>query len=302
MTEDVLFSLPDLPSPPVAAATAPLPVPEPAPPAVPDLPSPVVRLLALGDQFTQHNDHLSRLRPAYGAARGHASAQFLVSTCLEAVQAIEDQPMYGNVSMTEATIRIKQLAVLTGQAVRHLAEAKALLGASASESGPPSRDGEIERQIQLARELTALAPVAAVESASAVASEIHRRRSTSTTATDGLAPAEQAALHATARGHVVIGRSQGQDSVHSRGSSVHIDSVRALEGRGLIAIEPASAPPAFNGGPPRDRVRLTLSGALSVAAFLGHSPRTPARTTPTARPARAAAAPAPAPVRATPPR
>ncbi|MCX4776894.1 hypothetical protein [Streptomyces sp. NBC_01264] len=245
----------------------------------------MVRLLALGDQFTQHNDHMARLRPTYGAARGHASAQILVLACLEAVQAIADQPIHANVALTEAAVRIKQLAVLTGQAVRHLAEAKALLSAPASPPALASRGGEIERQIQLARELTALAPAAAVESASTVALEIHRRRNSTNTTADGLTPAERTALHATARGHVVIGRQQGREYVHSRDSSVDIGTLRVLEGNGLIAIEPAGAPPAFDGGPPLDRVRLTLSGALSVAALLGYSPQSPARATPTARPA-----------------
>ncbi|WP_327417532.1 hypothetical protein [Streptomyces sp. NBC_01233] len=292
MTEDVLFSLPETPSPPEPAPAASLPVAAPAPPPIPDEPSPVVRLLALSDQFTQYNDHMARLRPTYGAARGHVSAQILVSACLEAVQAIEDQPMYANVALTEAAVRIKQLAVLTGQAVRHLAEAKALLGAPASPSKPASRGGEIERQIQLARELTALAPAAAVESASAVALEMQRRRAPTTTAADGLTPAERTALHATARGHVVIGRPQGREYVHSRDGSVRVDTLRVLEASGLIAIEAAGAPPAFDGGPPRDRVRLTLSGALSVAAFLGHHPHTSAPETPTARPARSSASPA----------
>lgn len=251
----------------------------------------MVRLLALGDQFTQHNDSLARLRPAYGANRGHASAQFLVSACLEAVQAIEDQPMYANVALTEAAVRIKQLAVLTGQAVRHLAEAKALLGTPASEAEAPSRGSEVERQIQLAWELTALASVAAVESASAVASEIHRRTAATSTGAEGLTLAERTALHATARGHVVIGQRNGHQYVHSRGSSVHIDILHALEQAGLVAIELGSAPPAFGGGPPHDRVRLTLRGATAVTAFLGRRPGFPA-SNPSPLPARTTAAPA----------
>ncbi|MFZ3548812.1 hypothetical protein ACODT3_25005 [Streptomyces sp. 4.24] len=250
----------------------------------------MVRLLALGDQFTQHNDGLARLRAAYGAARGHTSAQILVSACLEAVQAIEAQPMHASDAVTEAAVRIKQLAYLTGQAVRHLAEAEALLGARASESDPAPRSEEVDRQIQLARELTALAPAAAVESATAIAAEIHRHRPSASTAADGLTPAERTALQATARGHVVIGRRQAGEYAHSRDSTVHIDTLRALEGKGLIAFEPACAPPAFDGGPPHDRIRLTLNGALSVAAFLGHGPHTPARSAPTARPARPTAA------------
>ncbi|MCY0940261.1 hypothetical protein [Streptomyces antarcticus] len=256
------------------------------------MPSPVVRLLALADQFTQHNDQLARLRPAYGATWGHASAQVLVSACLDAVQAIVDRPMYAGVTLTEATVRIKQLAVLTGQAVRHLAEAKEQLGAPASPSDPPSRGGEVAHQIQLARELTALAPAMALESASAVASEIHRRRPATATENDALTPAERAALHATARGHVVIGRREGREYVHSRDSSVHIDTLRALEHAGLVAVDPGSAPPAFDGGPPHDRVRLTLSGAMAVTAFLGRGPRTPPLSAPRALGAHTTAAPA----------
>ncbi|MCY0933847.1 hypothetical protein [Streptomyces sp. H34-S4] len=251
----------------------------------------MVRLLALADQFTQHNDQLARLQPAYGATWGHTSAQVLVSACLEAVQAIADQPMYAGVTLTEATVRIKHLAVLTGQAVRHLAQAKAQLSAPASPSDPPSRSGEVTHQIQLARELTALAPVMALESATAVASEIHRRRPATTIGNDALTPAERAALHATARGHVVIGRREGREFVHSRGSSVHIDTLRALEHAGLVAVEPGSAPPTFGGGPPHDRVRLTLSGATAMTVFLGRGPRTPALSAPGAVPARTGAAP-----------
>ncbi|MFB7781330.1 hypothetical protein ACFC1D_01280 [Streptomyces vinaceus] len=235
----------------------------------------MVRLLALADSFTQHNDQLARLQPAYGATWGHASGQALVSACLAAVQAIVDQPMYAGVTLTEATVRIKQLAVLTGQAVRHLAQAKAQLGATPSPSDPPTRNGEVAQQIQLARELTALAPAMALESASAVASEIRRRRAAPTNGNDALTPAEQTALHATARGHVVISLREGREFVHSRGNSVHIDTLRALEHAGLIAIEPGSAPPAFGGGPPHDRVRLTLSGATALTTFLGRGPRTP---------------------------
>ncbi|CAM5327864.1 hypothetical protein SAVIM338S_00868 [Streptomyces avidinii] len=255
-------------------------------PAVADPPSPVLRLLALADQFTQFNDQLARLQPAYAAAQGHSSANSLVSACREAVQAIVEQPMYAGVALTEATVRIKQLAVLTGQAVRHLADASARLAAAPPPSDTPTRSGDIARRIELARELTLLAPVAAVESASTLAAEFQRRRAATATGADALAPSQRTALHATARGHVVIARHQGRESVHSRSNSVHIDTLRALEQAGLVAVEPGSAPPAFDAGPPRDRVRLTLTGAMALTAALGRSPRIQALTAPTARPAR----------------
>lgn len=285
MTDDVLFSLPDEPAP---TATAPPPRSEPTPPAsapVPpepsfqEPPSPVVRLLALADQFTQYNDHLARLRPAYGAARGHTSATFLVSACTEAVQAIQDQQIPATAAVTEAAIRIKQLAYLTAGAARHLAEAKDLLGAQAS--GPDQARGtqEIDRQIALAQELTALGPAAALEAATAVALELHRSSLTGATAAGRLTPAERTALYAAARGHLAIGRSGDREHVHSRSRTVHIDTVLDLEHQGLTAREPASAPPAFDGGPPQDRVRLTLSGAMAVAAQLGRAPYAPALAT-----------------------
>ncbi|MFG2979371.1 hypothetical protein ACGFYY_41100 [Streptomyces sp. NPDC048331] len=301
MTDDALFSLPGLPSSPTpkprsrtgpptspptpapprpATPLTPCPASPPAPeapvPAVAGPPSPVLRLLALADQFTQHNDQLTRLQPAYAAAQGHASANSLVNACLEAVQAIVEQAAYGGVAVTEATVRIKQLAVLTGQAVRHLADAKALLGTTRSSSDAPAGNGGIAHRIQLAGELTLLAPVAAVESASTLATEVHRRRPAAATGADALAPSQRTALHATARGHLVIARHQGHEAVHSRGNSVRIETLRALEQAGLLAVEPGSAPPAFGAGPPRDRVRLTLTGAMALTASLGRSPRTPA--------------------------
>lgn len=307
MTDDALFSLPDPPPPTVPGRTTQTAPSRPTPPAasppapsvqgarsqsIPDLPSPVVRLLALADQFTQHNDQLARLQPAYGATWGHTSARILVSACLEAVEAIVDQPMYAGVTLTEATVRIKHLAVLTEQAVRHLAEAKEQLGAPASPSDPASRGGAVAHQIHLARELTILAPAAALESASVVASEIRRHQPATTSGSDVLTPAERTALHATARGHVVIGRREGREYAHSRGSSVQLDTLRALEQAGLVAIQPGSAPPAFDEGPPHDRVRLTPSGAMAVTAFLGRSTHTPAPPFPSMVPARTPLAPA----------
>ncbi|MEU9001249.1 hypothetical protein [Streptomyces sp. NPDC048551] len=129
-----------------------------------------------------------------------------------------------------------------------------------------------------------------MESASTLASEIQRRRPAAAPGANALTASQRTALHATARGHVVIGRHEGRESVHSRGGCVHLDTLRALEQAGLVAIEPGSAPPSFPAGPPRDRVRLTLSGAMALTAALGRSPRTPALTALAALPARTTAA------------
>ncbi|MFG2294634.1 hypothetical protein [Streptomyces sp. NPDC048603] len=248
---------------------------------VPEPPTPVERLLALAGDVTRHNDALSLFRPtaASGPALGaHAdSATQLAHAALTAVQAVRDQQLYASADLIDATVRIKQVAYLSGEAVRHLAEAQATVTASALAhpglTGLP--DGTAE-QIQLAQELTALAPEAAVEAAAGIARETHRRRPSATTAADGLAAAELSALHAVARDHVVMARSQGREYVHSRDGSVRINTLRSLEGKGLIVRAPACAPPAFHGGPAQDRIRLTTGGATAVAALLAPPPTAPA--------------------------
>ncbi|MEU6312320.1 hypothetical protein [Streptomyces sp. NPDC047014] len=296
MPDDVLFSLPDEPG---SAPPATNPASERTPPAVsaPDPPAPtagqppcpVVRLLALADQFTQHNDSLARLRPAYGAARGHASAQVLASACTDAVKAIEEQSLPATAAVREAAIRIKQLAYLTEGSSRHLAAAKALLSTPAPETDQGRGGRDIVRQTELAQELTALGPASALQAATTVALAMNRRSHPGAMDAGRLTHVERATLNATARGHLATGWSAGQEFAHSQTGTAYIATVLSLEQQGLIAREPASAPPAADGGPPQDRVRLTLKGAMIVAAQLGRGLYTPAPATTAAR-----ATPAPA--------
>ncbi|MCX5582964.1 hypothetical protein [Streptomyces erythrochromogenes] len=234
-----------------------------------------IRLLALADQFTQHTDGLARLQPAYVAARGHASAQFLVSACTQAVQAIQDQPALKAASGSEALVRIKQLGYLTAEAGRHFAAAKALLALPAKDSNPEPRAREFDRLITLAQELLVLAPATALEAAAAIAAEAGRLAPVAAWASDGLSPVEQTALHAAARGDLVIGFSGGREYVESREPALRASVVHSLEQRGLVAREIASVPPAFDGGPPHDRIRLTPTGATAAAVYLGRPARTP---------------------------
>ncbi|MFE2361104.1 hypothetical protein [Streptomyces virginiae] len=257
---------------------------------VPEPPTPVERLLALAGDVTRHNDALYLFRPTAtsGSALGaHAdSAAQLAHAALTAVQAVHDQQLYASADLIDAMVRIKQVTYLSGEAARHLAEAQAAVTAAALAdpelTGLPDTAAE---QIQLAQELTALAPEAAVESATGIARETHRRRPSATTATDGLATAELSTLHAVARGHVVMARSQGREYVHSRDGSVRIGTLRSLEGKGLIVRAPATAAPAFHGSPAQDRIRLTVRGAAAVAALLTLPPAAPAAAPAPAMPA-----------------
>ncbi|GHD79518.1 hypothetical protein ACFQL8_19490 [Streptomyces goshikiensis] len=239
-------------------------------------PTPVERLLALAGDFTQHNDAFVLLLPALAADDLQVladSAKHLARESLAAVQAVEDQRLYASVALIEATVRTKQLAYLSSAVARHLSEAGAqLTGTTPTQTEPPAALEGVRDQIQLAQELTLLAPAAAVEAASGVAREVHRRQPSGTPAAAGpLAAAELTALHAAALGLVVMARGMGREYVHSRDHGVRIGTLRSLENKELIAIAPNSAPPAYEGGPPQDRIRLTCGGTTAVAALLVHS-------------------------------
>ncbi|MFI2614908.1 hypothetical protein [Streptomyces sp. NPDC018584] len=106
--------------------------------------------------------------------------------------------------LSDAVVRLKQLAYLcTASAGR----------------GP-----------QLARELTALAPEAVLDSATRVAGEIRRRRWSGAPRPDEpLSTAQHTALHEIARGHVVVAGSTDRSCVHHRTTRVLISTLRSLE-------------------------------------------------------------------------
>lgn len=253
---------------------------------VPEPLTPVERLLTLAGEFTRHNDTIDLIRPTADSPpdlEAHAgSANDLAHESLAAVKAVHDQQLYASADLVDALVRIKQLAYLSSEAARHLTEAQEALAAAPEHSGLPEG---VSHQIQLARELTALAAGAVVESATAIARETQRRRPAAATAAADLTPAELSALHAAARGHVVMTQSLGREYVHSRDHRVRISTLRSLESKGLIAREPGSAPPAFYSGLPQDRIRLTRGGTGAVAALLAVPTATPTISAPAAAPA-----------------
>lgn len=264
---------------------------------MPEPRTPVELLLSLSGNYTRHNDALALFRPTHASgpelgAHANSAAQ-LAHESLAAVKAVQDQQLYASADLIDATVRIKQIAYLSSEAARHLAEAQAVVTAASltnpERTGPP--DG-VDRQVQLAQELTALAPEAAIESATGIARETQRRRPAAAGASDGLAAAELSALHAAARGHVVMAQSLGRQYVHSRDGRVRIGTLRSLESKGLITREPATAPPAYDNGPAQDRIRLTAGGATAVAALLAAPPTAPASATPAVPPVSATSTPA----------
>ncbi|MFF2508690.1 hypothetical protein ACFVTY_35795 [Streptomyces sp. NPDC058067] len=234
-------------------------------------PTPLERLLHLADQYTQHNDALDLLLRASDppAPDAHAaSAQRLATDTLSAVKAIQDERHYESVELTETVTRLKQLAFLTG--------ASADLSAGT------------------ARELTALAPEAAVSCAVTLAAETRRRRwATAPAPDDRLNAVQRTALAEIACGHVVASSSLGREFTRSREPKVLMSTLRSLEAKGLAERTARSAHAAYVGGPPLDRVRLTSAGITALASVIdapAAGPSTAPGTTPRPLPAAAQAA------------
>lgn len=234
-------------------------------------PTPVERLLHLADQYTQHNDTLDLLLRATDppAPDAHAaSAQRLATDTRTAIKAIQDERLYESDELSETVMRLKQLAFLTS--------ASADLSAGT------------------ARELTALAPEAAVSCAVTLAAETRRRRwATAPAPDDRLNAVQRTALAEIACGHVVASSSLGREFTRSREPKVLMSTLRALETRGLTERTARSAHAAYLGGPPLDRVRLTSAGITALVSVIDAppaGPRTAPGTTPRPLPAAAQAA------------
>ncbi|MGW0710196.1 hypothetical protein ACWD4G_30285 [Streptomyces sp. NPDC002643] len=228
---------------------------------VPPPRTPVERLLHLADQYTRHNDALDLLLDpaARPEQQDHvASSQRLASATRTTIKAIQDERLYASTELTETVVRLKQLA---------------LLSAASADLG-----------LQEARELTALAPAAAVGCAASLSCETQRRRSSSAIPSEEqLTATQRTALEQIACGHVVASSSLGREFTRSREPKVLMSTLRALESKDLAERSPGSAPGAYHGGPPQDRVRLTSAGVTALAAVIGlplTGPRTAPGTTP----------------------
>jgi hypothetical protein len=257
---------------------------------VPAPPTPVGRLLALADLYTQHNDKVDLL--LFGRAEEQdpsdyaASARRLERESLAAVKAIQDQRLRASDRLSDAVVRLKQLAYLSGGATRYLTAGQQALPPADTEHERPGLHRRVGRYAWLARELTALAPREAVECAARIAGEMRRRSPAGTTA-DDLGPEQRGVLLEVACGHICVARDLGRQHVYFRYTFVGVDMLRQLEAQGLISREAASAPPSFRGGLPRDRVRLTARGIAALGALIEPPPTL--RFPPAARPVPATA-------------
>ncbi|MFF1420032.1 hypothetical protein [Streptomyces sp. NPDC058280] len=214
---------------------------------VPAQPTPVERLLLLADHYVRHNDMLDLLLRSGSEPEAHVdSAQQLAAATRTAIKVVTDQRLYESRELSDAVVRLQQLAYLSSASTDH--------------------------RLPLARALTALAPEAAVDCATSVAGEIRRRRWTATDDPDQqLTATQHTALWEIARGHVVATGSPGRPYVPYRGARVLISTLRSLEAKDLAERVPKSASSVYT---LQDRVRLTSAGAIALASALGLPPAT----------------------------
>ncbi|MFJ4828841.1 hypothetical protein ACIP79_02720 [Streptomyces sp. NPDC088747] len=213
-------------------------------------PTPVERLLLLADQYVQHNDLLDRLLRASSPSEpdAHAaSAQRLASAARTALKAVTDERLSRSPDLSDAAVRLEQLAFLSS--------------ASA------------DQQLPMARTLTALAHEVAMGCADTLAHAIRHRQWTARDSPDqSLTAAHHSALWEIACGNVVATSSLGRQYVHCRDERVLMGTLRALEAKGLAERVPDTAPVAYAGGPLQDRVRLTPSGTTALAMAISSPP------------------------------
>ncbi|MEU9189251.1 hypothetical protein AB0D14_32845 [Streptomyces sp. NPDC048484] len=229
-------------------------------------PTPVERLLLLAEQYVQHNDTLDRLLRSGSPSEPDvhvASAQHLASATRAAITAVTDERLFQSHELSDAVVRLQQLAFLSSSSA--------------------------ERRLPMARTLTALAPAAVMDCADTVADELKRRQRHTTAPPDHrLTTTHHAALWEIAGGNVVATSSLGRQYVHYRDERVLIGTLRSLEANGLAERVPKSAPSAYVGGPLQDRIRLTSAGTTALAAAISSPPASRAPgTTPASVPATA---------------
>ncbi|MFZ4190538.1 hypothetical protein [Streptomyces pseudogriseolus] len=233
---------------------------------------PVERLLALADLYTEHNDRIDLLfagRAPHDPGASVSSARRLEREALASITAVRQQRLPAIEPVSSAVVRLKQIAYLTSGATRYLTAAQQALPVGDAAHAPPDSRRGLGQYLRLARELTALAPAAIVESATHIAARLPDRARSSTTV-PGMDAGHRDALLEVARGHVIVSGQYGQRG-YGHTVAVDIDVLRHLETQELATREPASAPPFFPGGPLRDRVRLTSLG-LSVLSTVIDSP------------------------------
>ncbi|MEW2620864.1 hypothetical protein [Streptomyces sp. NPDC048106] len=252
-------------------------------------PKPEERLLALAGLYTQHNDRIDLWlhgRAVLGPDAYAASARHLERATYACITTVRKQRLPSTEPMASAVVRLKQIAHLTGGATRYLTTAQPVVRDADAKRGIPGPRRRLAQCFQLARELTALAAPAIIDSATCIAHRLPVGTYSSSPATTGLDSARRDVLVEVARGRVTA--FQTMPMTYVQATRVDSGTLRDLEAEHLVCREPGSAPSPYYGGAPYDRVRLTALGITALSTAI----RWPTRIGPPA--ARPALPPAPA--------
>ncbi|MBJ7004841.1 hypothetical protein JG491_33070 [Streptomyces sp. CRPSP2-6A1] len=255
-------------------------------------PPPVEQLLALAGLYTQHNDRIDLWRHGradLGTDAYAASARYLERATYACIKTVRKHRMPTVEPVTNAVVRLKQIAHLTSAAARYLTTALPFLSDADAERPLPDPRRGFGQRVQLARELASLAPVAIIESATDIADALPRH-ACSSSPSHGIDSVQYDLLFQVALGHVTVFEEIQYVRVHTTKAAP--ETLRELELRRLVCREPESAPPPYYGGEPFDRVRLTALGIALVSAVIS------CRTLIGPPAASPAVAPAPTPARA----
>ncbi|MEU3028106.1 hypothetical protein ACPCBC_16625 [Streptomyces incarnatus] len=255
-------------------------------------PTPVERLLALAGLYAQHNDRIDLWlhgRADLGPDAYAASARHLERATYGCITTVQKQRLPVTEPVASAVVRLKQIAHLTSGATRYLSTAQPVVPDADAKRGVPGPRRRLARCFQLARDLTALAAPAIIDSATCIAHRLPADAHSSSPATPGIDSARRDVLVEVARGHVTA--FQTMQMAYVQATRVDSGTLRDLEAEHLVRREPDSAPSPYHGGAPYDRVRLTALGITALSTAIHR----PTRIGPSA--ARPALAPAPTPAR-----
>ncbi|WP_446038092.1 hypothetical protein [Streptomyces sp. SID1121] len=232
-------------------------------------------LLNLASSYTRHNDSLVAVSlngasPTRDLLRQIPSTQRLAQATVDAIDALKKEPLAPTLDVEEARIRLRQLTFLTVAAADHLVDAMDIVEGARTDTYDDNADAyrdplvDAVRQVQMARELTALAPQSAADAAEAVAAALRRQRLNPLA--DGpqiaLSAAQHSALHAVGRGHVEIHDAAGRQHVSSHDDRLLPATLKALESKDLLQYDP----PREDG---KRRVHLNAAGRRTLAATYG---------------------------------
>ncbi|MGX1759938.1 hypothetical protein ACWIG5_24025 [Streptomyces lydicus] len=259
--------------------------------AMTNTPSVPERLLALGADFTRHNDALNQIhllrRPhlAEALAGRISSAQALARRARELTEEVlTTRSLNKSLGVRASMARIVRLAEVADRTAGHLGDAEDALHApntDASYASPARSEADLleaGRRAAFAGRLTSLGAGDCLTAATVLAVTLHLQHPSSHRRVTALSDTQRAMLESVAGGRVALNQPLGEVCTQHSGPRATIAAVRSLEARGLLYGE-------LDLVSHNERFHLTADGVRALAAALGlHRATTSAAARPVMRP------------------